>query len=184
MKIINHRNVQFYIAYAYGWNYIERKISIWSWTSPLIICTGRTSGEEVSLCRNEVSSLSHWSSRSTKQQHTIHSHVFDLYSTGGNGAASCLWCLLLTRSEKPFLLFRRRRSRLADPLRPSADADLNASYVFANTPATLLSERTVDKHSPPRVRHDFHPPANKKSRVHASPIHIRRRNRRRRIPWE
>lgn len=77
-----------------------------------------TSGEEVSLCRNEISSLSHWSSQSSKQQRTIHSHVFDLYSTGGNGAASCLWCLLLTRFEKPFLLTFRRRSRSVDPLGP------------------------------------------------------------------
>lgn len=44
------------------------------------------------LCRNEVFSFTHWSLRSTKRQCAIHSHVFHLYSTGGNGGASDVSC--------------------------------------------------------------------------------------------
>jgi hypothetical protein len=93
-------------------------------------------GGEASLCRNEVSSLAHWFLRGTKERRTTHSHVFHLYSSGGNGAASdaaSCW----RAPVKPFLLLRSR------PLGPPwpAEADLNASYVFRRHPRCALSFR-------------------------------------------
>lgn len=45
-------------------------------------------------------------------------------------------------------------------------------------PRYTLFRENCWQHSPPRARHDFHPPANKKSHVHVSPTRIRRQNRR------
>lgn len=117
----------------------------------------------------------------TKQQRAIHSHVFDLYSAGGNSVASCLWCLLLTRAEKPFLLFRRR-SRSMDPLGSRPTLIWMRPTYLPTSPAALFSERTVDKHSPPA--HDFHPPASKKSRFRVSLTRVWGRNRRKSKAWK
>lgn len=116
---------------------------------------------ESSFCQNKVFSLTHWFLRSTKQQHAIHSHVFHLYSAGENGTASDVSCW---RAPKNLFYFSVVVPACGVFPR-SIETDLNASYVFANTPATLFSESVVDKHSSLRARHDFHPSANKKSRV-------------------
>jgi len=129
---------------------------------------------EASLCRNEVSSLAHWFLRGTKERRATHSHVFHLYSSGGNGAASdaaSCW----RAPVKPFPLLRSR------PLGPPwpAEADLNASYVFADIPAALLvSEPTLVEHSSPGARQGFHPSATEKSRVprRASSTRVHRRD--------
>lgn len=122
------------------------------------------------LCQNEVFSFTNWSLRSTKRQCAIHSHVFHLYSTGGNGGASDVSCWHAPKNLFYFSVVVPVRwiSPLFDLPGDWSECVLR---ICQHPRSTLFSEKTVDEHSP----HDttFIPFANKKSHFRVNSRRIR-----------
>lgn len=140
----------------------QEEAIIWGTTSSLIICAGRRT-----LWRNEVFSFTHWSLQSTKRQCAIHSHVFHLYSTGGNGGASLMSLadtLRKTFSTSPVVV----PVRWISPLFRSAGRLIWMRPTYLPTPPHPNSLFRENRRRALAARHDFHPLANKKSRIRVS----------------